>query len=245
MTRFGLFFFLVLFPMLLLSQKDSTSVIIDNQEIEIIEISESDLESFRSDDAYKYEIETSDNSWWEGLKNWFYSLLRRFFEWLFGVDAAPTYISFFLKYIPYLLLGVLLFLIIRFFLKANTRNILFAKNNKASVILSEEERIIKTEDIQALIKQALEAKQFRLAIRYYYLFILKLLSEKELITWELQKTNDDYIKELSNSKLQPLFSKVTLLYDYIWYGEFAIDQESYNQASVNFDQLKNFISTNV
>jgi hypothetical protein len=245
MTKFGFLLFLFTLPFWLISQRDTTTVKLDDQAIIIIDISEKELEPFLADDKFNYEIEKVDNSWWEGIKNWFYNLLRRFFEWLFGVDAAPSYIAAFLKYVPYLLLGLLLFLLIRFFIRANTKNILFSKSNANTVMLSEEERIIKTEDIQGLIKQALEKKNYRLAIRYYYLFLLKLLTERELITWELQKTNDDYIQELSKSNLKPLFKKVTMLYDYIWYGEFNIDGETYERAKFNFDQLKNSIVSDV
>lgn len=243
MTKFGLFILLQLIPFWSVSQKDDTVVQYDDQEINAIDITEKQLEPFRADDKFNYEIEKVDNSWWEGLKNWFYNILRRFFEWLFGVDAAPSYITAFLKYVPYLLLGLLLYLLIRFFIKANTKNILFSKSNENTVLLSEEERIMKTEDIQSLIKKALEEKNYRLAIRYYYLYLLNLLTERELITWELQKTNEDYLQELSQSKLKPLFQKVTLLYDYIWYGEFQIDGEGYERAKHKFDQLKNSIAT--
>ena len=228
-----------------MSQQDSTIIKYDDQPISVIEITEEQLEPYRGDDKFNYEIEKEENSWWEGVKNWFYNMLRRFFEWLFGVDAAPSYIAVFLRYIPYFLLGILLFLLIRFFIKANTKNILFSKSNENTVLLSEEERIIKTEDIQSLIRQALEEKNYRLAIRYYYLFLLKLLTERELIAWEMQKTNDDYINELSKSNLKPLFKKVTMLYDYIWYGEFQIDGDTYERAKNNFDQLKNSIATDV
>ena len=151
-------FFLLIFPLWGNAQQDSITVKFDDRELTVSEITESDLEPFRNDEKFNYEIEKVDNSWWEGVENWFYNILRRFFEWLFGVDAAPNYIAIFLRYVPYLLLGLLLFLVVRFFIKANTKNILFAKNNEGTVILSEEERIIKTEDIQSLIKKRLRKK---------------------------------------------------------------------------------------
>ncbi len=245
MTTYRFLFFFFIIHYWCMSQQDSTIIKYDDQPISVIEITEEQLEPYRGDDKFNYEIEKEENSWWEGVKNWFYNMLRRFFEWLFGVDAAPSYIAVFLRYIPYFLLGILLFLLIRFFIKANTKNILFSKSNENTVLLSEEERIIKTEDIQSLIRQALEEKNYRLAIRYYYLFLLKLLTERELIAWEMQKTNDDYINELSKSNLKPLFKKVTMLYDYIWYGEFQIDGDTYERAKNNFDQLKNSIATDV
>ena len=224
-------------------QQDSTAVQYDHQSRNTVPFRQEDIEPFTQDNDYNYEPQTVDNSWWVALKNWFYNLLRAFFEWLFGVDAAPNYIAVFLKYLPYLLLGILLYLVIRFFLKVHTKNILFTKNNEGSVFLSEEERMIKSNDLGLLLKEAIEQKNYRLAVRYYYLSILKLLSERELIHWEIQKTNDDYIAELSTSSLKNSFKSATILYDYIWYGEFDISHEKFTVAQENFKQLRKSIST--
>ena len=225
--------------------QNDTLVKYDDSSIVPLEISQEDLQTYLDDDAFNYEIVKADNSWWDAIKNWLYNLLMSFFEALFGVEQAIGYLAVFLRILPYILLGVLLFLIVRFFIKANTRSLIYNQKNPNIVSLSEEERIIKNEDIQQLIKDALAQHNYRLAIRYYYLYILKLLSEKELIDWQRQKTNDDYILELSNSQLKTPFSQATLLYDYIWYGEFDIDQTRYAKAERVFATLKKTIATDV
>tara|TARA_Y100001935_G_C17295050_1_gene505636 strand:- start:1942 stop:2346 length:405 start_codon:yes stop_codon:yes gene_type:complete len=131
---------------------------------------------------------------------------------------------------------------VRFFVKSQVSPFLDSKNPN-TVILTEEERIIKSENIQDLIKEALANKNYRLAIRYYYLYILKLLSNKELIDWQLQKTNDDYLHELSNGSLKKAFAKATFLYDYVWYGEFQLDESKYQQAERTFKALQNSIES--
>lgn len=223
-----------------MSQND-TLVRYDATDVVPIDITQEDLKPYQEDEAFNYEVVKADNTWWDAVKNWFYNLLIGFFEWLFGVEQAVGYLAAFLKILPYILLAILLFLIIRFFIKANTRSLIYTQNNPNLVSLSEEERIIKNEDIQKLIKDALAQNNFRLAIRYYYLYILKLLTERELIDWQLQKTNDDYINELIPKELKSPFSRATLLYDYIWYGEFNIDQERYAKAEQVFDSLKKTI----
>ncbi len=226
-----------------ISQDDSI-IKYDKSTIDALEITQEDLQQYLDDEKFNYEVVKTENTWWDGVKNWFYNLFRRLFEWLFGVEEAVGYLASFLRIVPYILLALLLFLIIRFFIKANTRAMIYSKENPNLVTLSEEERIIKTEDIQQLIQEALAKKNYRLAVRYYYLSILKLLSERELIDWQLQKTNDDYISELSESSLKAAFSKATLLYDYVWYGEFHIGQERYNNAELIFESLKSKIATN-
>ncbi|WP_431124537.1 DUF4129 domain-containing protein [Flagellimonas flava] len=225
--------------------QNDTLVKHDDANIVPLEISEEHLKPFLEDEAFNYEIIKTDNSGWDNFKDWMYNILLQIFEWLFGVEAAVGAVASFLQILPYILLGILLFLIIGFFVKANTRSLIYTQKNPNIVSLSEEERIIKTEDIQQLIRDALAQNNYRLAIRYYYLFILKLLTERELIEWQLQKTNDDYIAELSNSQLKTPFSRATLLYDYIWYGEFNIDQDRYTKAEQVFVTLKNAIATDV
>lgn len=236
-----LFCVALLFCLTSLGQKDSLAVKYDDSPLEKVDIEKEDIQAFLDDERFDYKIEKVDNSWWEDIKNWFYNLVRRFFEWIFGVDRAPSYLAVFLKLLPYLLLGLLLYLIIRFFINVNSRALLDAKKNENLVSLSEEERIIKTEDIHGLIQQAVADKNYRLAIRYYYLLILRQLSEGEHIDWKPQKTNDDYLNELANEQLKTGFSKVTLLYDYIWYGEFTIENIAYEKAVNVFTTLQNQI----
>ncbi|PCJ93282.1 MAG: DUF4129 domain-containing protein [Flavobacteriaceae bacterium] len=223
---------------LLVAQKDSIQVRYDTEEIEAKIITENQLTKYLDDAKFNYELKKVENLKWEAFKNWMYTILLRFFEFLFGVGKAVGFLGFFLNIIPYLLLAALLFFIIRFFINTNTRSILYAKQNQNLVSLSEEERIIKTEDIEQLIRNALKKKNYRLAIRYYYLFILKLLTEGELIDWQLQKTNDDYLKELKKTELKQSFKNITKIYDYIWYGEFHINEDKYKKMEINFSSMQ-------
>lgn len=227
------------------AQQDSLVVQYDSAPIELKKISEEDLSTYRDNPDYNYEVEVAENTWWNDVKAWFYNWYRRIMEWIFGVDAAVGPMAFFLKLIPYLLLFFLIFLLIRFFINANLRNMKNAEINKSAVGLSEEENIIKNENIDDLIQQALANNDYRLAVRYYYLQILKLLSEKEIIAWELQKTNSDYLYEISQIDLKTPFATVTRWYDYIWYGDFDIDETKYKKVAVTFDELKNRLKKNV
>ncbi len=228
----------LLFSWTILFAQNDTIVKYDGSDIEPIEFSKEDLNTYKNDKAFNYEEIEPENSWWSDITNWFYNMLRRFFEWIFGVGNAEGYLAVFLEILPYLFLVFFLYLVIRFFVNSNLQGMGKNKKNPNVVSLSEDEHIIKNEDIRQLIKNAVLDKNYRLAIRYYYLLILQLLSEKELIDWQQQKTNDDYMAELSESGLLNEFGKATLLYDYVWYGEFEIDQERYKKAEVVFKSLK-------
>lgn len=227
-----------------IAQQDSTMVTYDTAPLQVKQIDTEDLQKYQEDEAFNYEIIKSEPTWWDNFKTWLGNHLLRIFEGLFGVEKAIGFLSVFLRIVPYLLLGLLIYLLIKFFLNVNASSLHQAQKNKNLVALSEEENIIKNENIQELISKAFANKNYRLAIRFYYLYILKLMSQKELITWELQKTNDDYLQEIKETTLKKPFTKITNLYDYIWYGDFPIDEDGYNTAEKAFLQLQQMVKTN-
>lgn len=239
------FFFFLIFWFLSTSstfgQNDSVPINYDTAPLHIKKISDDDLQKYKNDPKFDYEIVKVESTWWDDFKTWLWNLLLRFFEWIFGIDEAVGALAIFLRILPYLLLAILLFLLIKFFLSVNARAPIDSQGDQAFVGLSEEEQIIKNEDIEELIKRALAEKNYRLAIRYYYLLILQLMSDKELIRWETQKTNRDYLKEIKKPGLQQPFTKITRLYDYIWYGDFSIDEAKYQKAALTFSSLQKII----
>lgn len=232
-------FFCLLIAAFANGQSDSTSIIkYDSGPLSVQEITESDLQNYRDNPDFDYEIVITEYLWWEDFKTWLVNLFLQFFEWLFGVEKAVGYFAIFLRLIPYVLLGILIFILVKFFLNINANALKHSQRNKALVSLSEEEHIIKNEDIQQLIQQAIKDKNYRMAIRYYYLFMLQLMSEKGIITWELQKTNEDYLNEIQKQELKGRFQIITHLYDYIWYGSFNIDEAKYKRAVTTFSSLQ-------
>lgn len=211
----------------------------DTSNISTVVIEDSQLEPFKNDPDFDYEVlRSAAPDWWISFKNWISNFFTKLFEWLFGVEKAAGAFSAFLQIVPYVLLVILLFILIKFFLSVNARAVMHAKKNKSIVALSEEEHIIKNEDIQQLITNALAEKDYRLAVRYNYLHMLQLMSEKDLIVWELQKTNEDYTLELKKQELVQPFAISTRLYNHFWYGEFPIDETRYKKAEATFFSLK-------
>jgi len=136
-----------------------------------------------------------------------------------------------------------LFLLIKFFLKVNSNSIVSNASNNPVVSITEDEALIKHKDLLKLIKQAIDQKNYRLAIRFYYLNIIKQLEENELITWEQQKTNEDYIQEISKENIKSSFKDLTRLYDFVWYGNFEIDETKFVKVAANFEATTNLINS--
>lgn len=123
----------------------------------------------------------------------------------------------------------------------------FVKNKKVSnkvfTIEDIEDRIHES-DLDRLLREALERKDYRLAIRIYYLAIIKELSLKELIRWKRDKTNREYLNEVIAAKpeLHGGFRETTIAFERAWYGDIEVGEQDYNSLSPRFRQFMEAIS---
>lgn len=245
MKIFKLFFFIFISVQLTYTQDKDSIVIIDDSKLDVKEISENDLESYKNDDAFNYiENEPEDNFLvraYNTFTNWISNIISEIFEAIFGVGEAQGILLFLLNVVPYLILALLIFLLLRFFLKVNSRTFISGQKETASFQFTEDEQIIKNENIDVLIANAIEQKNYRLAIRYYYLLSLKYLTEKQVIIWQQEKTNEDYITEIESDTLKQSFKNITRIYDYVWYGEFNVDQLRFESLKTPFETLNKSI----
>ncbi|MCH5682976.1 DUF4129 domain-containing protein [Niabella sp. W65] len=90
----------------------------------------------------------------------------------------------------------------------------------------------------AAIKEALNNKNYRLAIRLHYLQLLKMLSEKGVIHYQPDKTNFDYLLQVRSTPHYSDFSGLTRQYEYSWYGLFPISQSQYEQIDLLFTNFQ-------
>ena len=116
---------------------------------------------------------------------------------------------------------------------------LFTSNRNKAINTSGEitAENIENADIHSLIKNAENDNDYRLAIRYYYLLVLKTLSLKNHIKFEDDKTNNEYLDEVRDKPFSKDFAYTSYLYNYIWYGEFPLNTDKYNKAKSNFSHF--------
>lgn len=92
-------------------------------------------------------------------------------------------------------------------------------------------------ELQIRLEKALLNKDYRLAIRIYFIFLIKELSEKKLINWEKEKTNYSYLVEMRNHKYYNEFDETVILYELIWYGKRKINEDDYHKIEPQFKSL--------
>jgi hypothetical protein len=84
------------------------------------------------------------------------------------------------------------------------------------------------------LKQFIEQKNFKEAIRYYFLYYLKTLQDKKVIQFNLDKTNEDYKKEIENEKEIIDFERLSRIFEYFWYGNVTIEEEDFKKYEMHF-----------
>ncbi len=93
-------------------------------------------------------------------------------------------------------------------------------------------------DIEGLLQRAIREGNFKLAVRLYYLDLLKKLNENKIIVWKKDKTNRDYLTELF---LKDYYfeevKKLTLAYEQVWYGEHLLTPDTFQRLTINFETI--------
>ncbi|WP_034671625.1 hypothetical protein [Epilithonimonas caeni] len=185
---------------------------------------------------FDYGVSKPQESLWDIIKRQIAKLLSRIFK---GIDPnkATNYTVIILRTIGILVIGSLLYLLIRY-LMSKEGNFLFGKKNRKINITSKdlEENIHEINFPQSILKFE-KQQDYRSAIRYHFLFALKKLSDKDLINWNPEKTNRDYLKELKDINLKENFSRIIYVYDYIWYGEFDAEEKDYQYFKTYFNKF--------
>ena len=99
-------------------------------------------------------------------------------------------------------------------------------------------------NLEELYTQATAEGNFRLAVRYRYLIIIRELSNKQFIKWKKEKTNADYIFDMMNNAFQKPFREVTFLFEKIWYGKTELSEQNFMLVSTRFNEFMAEVKSN-
>lgn len=216
--------------------KDLDSLVTDYSDINPRQFE--DLAKKYNGSDFIYQRTKSDLSWWSRFKMWLSEIFKDLFD-LTADGQASTFTNYILN-----IAGILVTLLVIFFIFKAIINKegqwVFGKSSDKSIIpnVSIEQNIHET-DFEALISSSEKNNNYRLVIRYYYLWLLKELAQKELIDYDVEKTNSDYQYEIKDQAISKKFAYASYLYNYIWYGEFDIDKTEFLKSKTAFINFLN------
>ncbi|MDR2816432.1 MAG: hypothetical protein LBB62_07000 [Proteiniphilum sp.] len=189
-------------------------------------------EQYAADDALNYE-RNINKSFLQRLKEVISALLDKFL----GISDASAINNLSDKVLNIVLAAIFLtavYIAVRLFMNHRGRWFFEKKNETVSVNLSNVEQHIHEADFEALLKEAEQGCDTRQSVRLLYLWLLKTFTDRDIIQWNPDKTNIDYLFEIRDKALQKQFGYLSYLYSYIWYGGFSINDSEYGNARGTF-----------
>ncbi len=208
-------------------QQHVVVVAIDKPASHLREFDDSALESFRNDSDFQYHVvKRKSESWFDKIISW---LLYYFFQSIFFLTGTiPGKILF------YGLCAAIIIFAIAKLLNIDVKEMFYSlrKPKEANIKIHEED--IHEISFDQRIEAAYQNKQFRECVRLTFLYALKKLSDNQLIAWKVGKTNDDYLSELKQHPTRLSLQELRLYFDYAWYGDFDVDENTYREIQKVF-----------
>lgn len=118
------------------------------------------------------------------------------------------------------------------------------KKNRPSLLIDLDEldeAQIRSLEVESALEQALREDDYRKAYRLRYLGVLKELIAQNLIFYKKEKTNYEYLLQLTGREVYEPFRMLTFNFDGIWYGDLFIDKEKYETLETHFDSFNRAI----
>lgn len=141
------------------------------------------------------------------------------------------------------LLGVLVVVFVIYRLVGGNAVLTNRNIQRRPVRLEDIEKNLQEADVESFLDKAIREQKYRLAIRLYYLAIIKKLAEKGYIHWKKEKTNGQYLRELRKKKnaQAKAFREVTRVFERVWYSTMPFDGNQFKEVRLGFNELLNNI----
>lgn len=212
---------------------------IDSDTIEAKTFSKDFKKKYTASD-FVYEQKNPEKTTWDKFMEWLASVFRKMFTFS-NPQASIEFVALLVKIVAIVVIIFVIFLIVKALINKEGQWI-FGKNaEKRNIQYTDAEKNIHLLDFEKLIKESIQAGEKRIAIRYYYLWLLKVMAQNHYIEWDIEKTNSDYLYELQRQDHKEEFTYLSYLYNYIWYGEFEIDENTLLKTENRFKKaIKTF-----
>lgn len=221
------------------NSNDQDTLMVDHQSEITIKNFQENFQDQYTGQQYDYTTLSNPDNWFTRFKTWLNDTLRKLFQ--IEDELSNTQLTQIVYRIVYAVIFlVVIIILIRVILKKEGRWI-FGKSQSQNIPFYQVEQNIHEVDFTALIDDAVKSANYRLAIRYYYLWLLKEMNDAQLINYDVEKTNNDYHRELKDQDLKTRFNYTAYLYNYIWYGSFEIKQQQFENASRSYRNLINSV----
>jgi uncharacterized membrane protein len=150
------------------------------------------------------------------------------------------------EWLLYLIMAILLAFIIFLIVKVVDKR---GASGKSRIVASRDysfeelEENLKELDLDDYLRKALSQEDYRAAVRLYYLKVIQQLDQLALIQWKRDKTNRDYLRELSTHPKNSHFQRLTINYEYVWYGDVSLSVQQFEAIEPSFKEFMNALNS--
>jgi len=209
--------------------------VIDSSNIKPRQINSDFFTAYRTNPDFDYSsaLARPAPTLWESIARW---LIHRF---RLSAGYYKT-LSFLFKVFFWLLIaGILIFAFSRF----KFYKYFYTAADPPPKEFTVEDMDENVEDLNAAIQREFRNKNYRLALRYQFIKVLRELDENGMISYATEKTNIDYLSEIKSKSaaVSPVFELLINTYNAVWYGHYAISKADYNRYSGSFVQLNSLL----
>ena len=220
-------------------------IVTDSTKITVRHFDNNSLKKYQANPDFNYAEHPTGLTWWDRFWIWVWDMWARLWLWiehifqrLFGSVSAGKSVASVFKYVILGIAAILIIYIIFKLIGIDLLKLFRKKQNEELIPYNEYIENIHEINFDGAIEDALQVKDYRLAVRLLYLRCLKQLNDKNIINWKIDKTNQTYLNEITDPGQRRLFAVVTRQFEYVWYGDFPVDGESFRSISNIFQDFK-------
>ena len=138
-------------------------------------------------------------------------------------------------FIYFFLAAVLLFALYKIIAENNLR--LFYRRPVRVRETSSGDAALPEEDLDRLLKKALDEGAHRMAVRYLYLKTLRVLEAHQLLRLHIQTTDEEYARQLDQLPQGESFRRLMAAYERVWYGKFSLNDQQFSRLLQYFQDF--------
>lgn len=212
------------------SDEVSTAVTSSDDTVSLRAVPDSIVENLKRDKDFEY---ANDPEFWKQERA---RLSNEMLD-----DTEPTWLDrliqkkWFNRLLMVILVGLLIFAVVKIALS----NRMMMRRGPKQFDRQEDDAALQKEDLDKLTAQAEQQGNFRLAVRYRYMKALQQMDVRGIIQLDAKSTNWDYVNRMIRHPLKKQFLLLTRAYEYVWYGEFPVNEEQYQFLKTEFEQYNN------
>ncbi|MBP8823251.1 MAG: DUF4129 domain-containing protein [Flavobacteriales bacterium] len=198
----------------------------DSASVRDAQFNAAEITRLQADPEYDYDRSLHvENLWWDRLLKW----VRQQLDDLFGTKGGRWVASHW----HWAIVAAAMLLLLFYLRKRLFHGAFTVDADKPRQVLEIHEDLAVV-DLDQLLATAEREGNWRLALRYHYLKVLRRLMDEGRIRLKPESTDGDYLRQLKDPAQRSTFAELSFLFKWAWYGDAPLDEARYRSLAPAF-----------